>query len=286
MSWNTTSLDGRPAPIYDRPQNTNRAQLLRRSWTLHKRLLAATAFIVALLAAGCSGGGESAVPTPRGVVEVLGSVPHQGRAWTEGLLVSDGVLWESVGGNVGSQVRGLDRETGAVVWSVPNDDAFFAEGLVRAFGRIYVLSYTEGTAYIFDQEAPQPFKPFAHYEGQGWGLTAAGSYLVNSNGTSNLYYRDPDTFQVIKTVPIVFQNEPVMRLNELEYDGTYLWANEWRTSYVYRILESDPTQIIRYILPPDVCPEGHPNGIAWDEEMDLFFVTGQQCESIWKVRFR
>ncbi len=58
------------------------------------------------------------------------------------------------------------------------------------------------------------------------------------------------------------------RLNELEFDGTYVWANQWQTRYVYRIKESDPSQVTRFELPPDVCPGGTPNGIAWDEEED------------------
>ena len=278
-------VDGRLALLYDRQREVVEDRLYGRFRTLYRQLLAAACLAVSLLAAACSRGGDGVIPTPSGIVEVLGSMPHPGRAWTEGLLVSDDTLWESVGGNVGSQVRGLDRETGAVLWSIPNDDAFFAEGMVRAFGKTYVLSYTEHTAYVLEPEAEQPFRPFALYEGEGWGLTAVDSHLVNSNGTSNLYYRDPETFQVVRTVPVVFEGEPVTKLNELEYDGTYFWVHEWQTSHVYRILEKDPHQVVRYALPEDVCPEGHPNGIAWDEELDLFFVTGQRCESVWKVRF-
>ena len=238
------------------------------------------------VAVSCATGSETEAPaTPTGVVEVLGSIPHPGQAWTEGLLVSDGVLWESVGGFAGSQVRGLDRGSGEVLWSVSNSDAFFAEGMVRAFGRTYVLSYQAGVVYVFDQEAPQPFEPFARYEGEGWGLTAVGSQLVNSNGTSNLYYRDPDTFEIARVVPITYGGKPVPRLNELEWDGTYLWVHEWTSRYVYRILERDPSQIVRYTLPQEVCPEGNPNGLAWDEQLGLFFATGQRCERIWKVRF-
>lgn len=241
----------------------------------------------AVVGVACGGGGggnrEMAVTTLE--VEVLGSLPHVDQAWTEGLLVSEGILWESVGGFADSRVRGLDRETGRVLWSVPNDGAFFAEGMVRAFGRTYVLSYTTGQAYLFDRDKPQPFTSFASYEGQGWGLTVVGQHLVNSNGTSNLYYRDPETFEVVKTVPITYQGQPVEALNELEFDGAYIWAHQWTTPFVYRILERDPSQVARYTLPAEVCPEGNPNGIAWDEDLGLFFLTGQQCERIWKVRF-
>lgn len=219
-----------------------------------------------------------------GVVEALGSIPHEGSAWTEGLLVSDGQLWESTGRPTGSGVRAIDPATGEVLWSVSNGEAFFAEGMVRAFGRTYVLSYTEQTVFMFDREARQPFQRFATYQGEGWGLTAVGNELINSNGSADLFYRDPETFEILRTVTIRYEGQPVERLNELEYDGTYLWANQWQTPYVYRIDPADAGRVERYEL-PDFCPGGYPNGIAWDPGAGIYYVTGQRCPVILKVRF-
>jgi glutaminyl-peptide cyclotransferase len=249
------------------------------------------AVCLAVLLAACGGGGSSlATPTGtpqlEGHVELLGSIPHEGKAWTEGLLVSDGVLWESTGLEGKSQVRGLDRQTGAVLWSVPNTAASFGEGLVRAFGRTYLLTYKEGKAYLFERDGKPPYTLFATYEGEGWGLTATDHHLVNSNGSATLYYRDPETFNIVKEVPVRYMGQPVERLNELEFDGTYVWANQWQTPYVYRILEGDPSQVVRYTLPAEVCPRGRPNGIAWDRDQGIFFLTGQRCEKIWKAQFR
>lgn len=218
-------------------------------------------------------------------VEIIGSIPHRGAVWTEGLLLDEGLLWESTGEPSGSGVRALDPATGDVLWTVSNGEAFFAEGLARAFGRTYVLSYQNGVVYTFDRSATPPFRPFAEYDGQGWGLTVVRDSLVNSNGSSILYYRDPETFDVQKAVEITYEGEPVQQLNELEYDSRYIWANQWLTPFVYRIDEDDPCRIVRYEL-PGLCPDGHLNGIAWDAEEGLFYVTGQECERIWKVRFR
>lgn len=57
----------------------------------HRLILAAPLLLAGLLA-GCAGGSSSpAIPTEtpqlEGHVELLGSMPHEGRAWTEGLLV-------------------------------------------------------------------------------------------------------------------------------------------------------------------------------------------------------
>jgi glutamine cyclotransferase len=217
-------------------------------------------------------------------LEIIGSIPHRGAVWTEGLLLDEGLLWESTGEPTGSGVRTLDPTTGDVLWTVSNGEAFFAEGLARAFGRTYVLSYREGVVYTFDRSATPAFRPFAEYDGQGWGLTVVRDSLVNSNGSSMLYYRDPETFDVRKTVEITYEGEPVQQLNELEYDGRYIWANQWLTSYVYRIDEEDPCRVVRYEL-PGLCRDGHLNGIAWDTEEGVSYVTGQKCARIWKVRF-
>jgi glutamine cyclotransferase len=87
-------------------------------------------------------------------------------------------------------------------------------------------------------------------------------------------------------VSIAFEGQPVEMLNALEFDGTYIWANQWQTSYIYRIREADPSQVVRYALPAEFCPGGTPNGIAWDKNENAFFLTGQSCPLIWKARFR
>jgi len=252
-------------------------------------LLPIALLVVASSIAACGGEGEapdSSPSEPEGRVEIVGSFPHAGNGWTEGLQVSEGVLWESTGLQGESQVRGLDKESGEVLWSAANPDGFFNEGLVRAFGKTYLLTYTEGVAYLFDRDAEQPYSVFARYEGQGWGLTATEDSLVNSNGSATLYYRDPDTFAITKEVAIEFEGAPVELLNELEFDGTYVWVSQWQSPYIYRIREDDPSQVIRFTLPEEICPEGTPNGIAWDDTENVFYLAGQSCAAIWKVRFR
>jgi glutaminyl-peptide cyclotransferase len=257
---------------------------------MRTRYLLSVALFLSIALGGCT----HSKPMPSGEweaegrVELLGSIPHVWKPWTEGLLVSEGILWESTGLEGKSMVRGLDKATGKVLWFVSNPQGFFGEGLARAFGKTYVLSYKEGEAFLLDRDNPVPaqrYTPFARYEGEGWGLTATDKYLVNSNGSASLYYRDPETFEVVREVPVEYEGQPVSSLNELEFDGTYIWANQWQTHFVYRIKESDPSDVVRFELPPEVCADGTPNGIAWDEEQGIFYLTGQSCAKIWKVRF-
>src|SRR5688572_17262575 len=62
-------------------------------------------------------------------VEVLAEYPHDRTAFTQGLVVREGALYESTGLREQSTLRNVDRETGAVQRSVSLDRNHFAEGL-------------------------------------------------------------------------------------------------------------------------------------------------------------
>ena len=55
---------------------------------------------------------------PRRVPQVLAELPHDPTAFTEGLEIDDGILYEGTGLEGRSQLRELDPETGAVRRSV------------------------------------------------------------------------------------------------------------------------------------------------------------------------
>ena len=78
--------------------------------------------------AGATTSREASTSQAGGSVEIVGSIPHAGNAWAEGLLVSEGILWESTGLKGKSEVRGLDKQTGDVLWSVANPDGYLQRG--------------------------------------------------------------------------------------------------------------------------------------------------------------
>ena len=68
------------------------------------------------------------------------------------------------------------------------------------------------------------------YSTEGWGLTYNGSDLIMSDGTSNLYFLDPVTFQKIGQVSVHDGNTSVTNINELEYVNGDVYANIWLTT--------------------------------------------------------
>jgi glutamine cyclotransferase len=63
--------------------------------------------------------------------EVVRSFPHDPDAFTQGLLVRDGFLYESTGRKGQSSLRKVEIETGKVVQRLGVGNQYFAEGLGR-----------------------------------------------------------------------------------------------------------------------------------------------------------
>merc|ERR1712176_120538 len=93
---------------------------------------------------------------------------------------------------------------------------------------------------------------------EGWGITYDSKrhvFLV-SDGSSNIMYWDVDTLQEINRVSVVQQfmlediPEPVVRLNELEWDPhtDTLLANIWQTDDIVRIDVETGLVLTRYNL--------------------------------------
>src|SRR5262249_41126880 len=130
------------------------------------------------------------------------------------------------------------------------------------------------------------------YEGEGWGITTDGHFLIMSDGTSQLRFLDPSSFAVKRTVNVTHRTWPVDRLNELEYVKGEIFANIWGADYVVRI---DPekglvTGVIDFtgLLPVQdrTADTDVLNGIAYDSRGDRLFVTGKRWPKLYEVQLK
>ncbi|MGB6059911.1 MAG: glutaminyl-peptide cyclotransferase, partial [Microthrixaceae bacterium] len=121
-------------------------------------------------AAGCQ------ASTPTDLVPVVERrIPHDPTSYVQGLLIHDGVLYESTGRYGESQLRVIDSNTGRVDSRVDLPPDVFGEGLaVGEDGDLVQLTWKEGVAYRWPtdlvHEGGKPSGEF-HYKGEGWGLT-------------------------------------------------------------------------------------------------------------------
>jgi glutaminyl-peptide cyclotransferase len=181
-------------------------------------------------------GGSPAEPAQL-LPEVVDEVPHDPEAFTQGLVVLDGEVWESTGLEGRSTVRRVDLPTGEVLDSAALADDQFGEGLAsRGDDELVQLTWTDGTALRWERDGLEPVGSFA-YRGEGWGLAAVGGgTLAMSDGSDTVTLRSAGDFSVTATVRVRRAGGGgTDGLNELEHDGTHLFANRWRTDEVVRI---------------------------------------------------
>src|SRR5262245_57957747 len=60
---------------------------------------------------------------------VVATYPHDPQAFTQGLIVTNGVMYEGTGQEGGSTVRQVDLQTGRVQRSIPLSQNYFGEGI-------------------------------------------------------------------------------------------------------------------------------------------------------------
>ena len=221
---------------------------------------------------------------------VLATYPHDARAYTQGLLYRDGVLYESTGLNGRSSLRKVRLETGEVLQERAVDAQHFAEGLVDWGNRLIQLTWRSNVGFVYDLKTFAPVTSFS-YSGEGWGLTSDGTRLIMSDGAGagQLRFLDPATFKELGRVTVRDAGQPVANLNELEFVKGEVLANVYQTDRVARI---DPKtgQVTAWIdlsgllAPPERSGTDVLNGIAYDAKGDRLFVTGKLWPRLFEIR--
>ncbi|HEY4592321.1 MAG TPA: glutaminyl-peptide cyclotransferase, partial [Thermoanaerobaculia bacterium] len=176
-------------------------------------------------------------PPERLKVKVLATRHHDPAAFTQGLLVHGGSLYESTGIYGSSSLREVDPVSGAVKRKVDVPSEFFAEGLALVDDRLIQLTWKEQKALVYQLAGFAP-EGELRYEGEGWGLCWDGRRLVMTDGSDKLTFRDPKTFAFLGEVTVTRADrmgERVLELNELECVDGVVYANVWQTDDILRI---------------------------------------------------
>jgi glutamine cyclotransferase len=166
--------------------------------------------------------------------EVLAEVPHDPSAFTQGLELHEGTLYEGTGLEGRSQLRVLDPATGEVQRAESLPGELFGEGIAVAGDRIWQLTWQDGVVLEWDR-ATLTLRQQLPLDGEGWGLCHDGTRLVRSDGTDRLRFHDPVTFAETGSVTVTIDGEPVTELNELECVDGQVWANVWPSDVIVRI---------------------------------------------------
>ncbi|MBU3740739.1 MAG: glutaminyl-peptide cyclotransferase [Candidatus Kapabacteria bacterium] len=222
---------------------------------------------------------------------VLETLPHDVGAFTQGLVVHNGLFIESTGQNGQSTIRHVAIATGKVRRMERLEERYFGEGMTVLGGKAYMLTWLTQTGFVFDVNTLKQLSVFT-YQGEGWGLTNDGTNLIMSNGTNMLVVIDPTTNRVVRTVNVTLDGRPLPYLNELEWIEGQIWANIWRTNDIVRI---DPTtgHVIGVIDCTGILPQSAMtdatdvmNGIAYDSTSKAIYVTGKNWPHVYRIEAR
>ena len=230
----------------------------------------------------------------RWTVEIIEWFPHDPDAFTQGLEVADGTIYESTGLWGRSSLRTVDAATGNITAQVDLPEDFFGEGLTVVDDAIVQLTWQSGTALVYDRSTLEVVAEHS-YEGEGWGLCEMDGQLIMSDGSDRLARRDPQTFELLGTVTATASGYDgrLDYLNELECMESLVIANVWQSD---RLLVIDPGtgRVVAAVdggpLVDDVSqnsPEGEIdvlNGVAVDEKTATLWMTGKLWPRLYRVR--
>ena len=229
-----------------------------------------------------------------------GSFTRTRPGFTEGLIFRQGWLFESTGSYNGiSEVNRINPLSGEVTQLAATPQNAFGEGLTELKGFYYQLTWKEGQVFLNPSSDFNKRTTLSNFAGEGWGLTHDGNWLLQSDGSMNLYYLHPQTLQRVGGVAVREANGRFSKaqLNELEFARGHVFANSFSTD---DILEIDPrtgcvlghldlaslrgqfTQEESNAVASD--QNNVLNGIAYDPGTDLFYVTGKNWPRIFKIK--
>ncbi|MCD8313757.1 MAG: glutaminyl-peptide cyclotransferase [Bacteroidales bacterium] len=221
-------------------------------------------------------------------VEVVKEYPHDTESYTQGLFFHDGSLYESTGQYGESTLRIVDLSTGEALKRVNFARKYFMEGSVILGDNLYLLTWTNKVAYIYDA-ATLEYKSTYSYPREGWGLTTDGKSLIASDGSADLFFLKAD-FTLEKRLSVKLNGRPVKMLNELEYIDGKIWANVYLTDMILIINpqngEVEGTIDASGLLPDKLKTASTDvlNGIAYNPSDGKIYLTGKYWPRLYEVK--
>lgn len=224
-------------------------------------------------------------------VNVLQEYPHDITSYTQGLFFHGSNFYESTGQWGESTFRVVDLRTGKPSRRLDFDRRYFVEGSVILDGKLYILTWTNNVAFIYDA-ATLEYKSTVKYPREGWGLTTDGKSLIASDGSNRLYFMD-ESFKVTRTLNVTRDGKPLKFLNELEWIDGKIWANIYTTDFIAIIdpVSGNVEGLIdcsaltisarRRSANIDVL-----NGIAMDPATSDIYLTGKHWPSLYRIEIK
>jgi glutamine cyclotransferase len=222
--------------------------------------------------------------------KITRTYPHPPGSFTQGLVFEDGFLYEGTGQYGSSCLRKIKLETGQIVKEIRLPRHLFGEGITILRDKIIQLTWYSQIGLVYDKRNFRHLDTFRYpLPIEGWGLTTDGENLIQSDGSSTLYFLDPESYEVKRRLEVHDTSGPIHKINELEYIGGAIYANIWQSAKIIKI-DTTSGKITGFMDLSELIPiqyRGHSdnvlNGIAYDRAKNRFFVTGKMWPQVFEL---
>jgi glutamine cyclotransferase len=218
---------------------------------------------------------------------IIKDFPHNNTSYTQGLEFYNGKLFESTGQKTRSMLAEVDLSTGDIIRKKDLAPEYFGEGITILNDTIYQITWQAGKCFMYDMAFNQ-IGEFT-YEGEGWGLCNNGSSIIMTNGSSEVVWRNPQTFEIEKRIYVFEPETDVPALNEIELINGNLYANVYTKNDIVQI-DTATGKVLSHIDCFNVETEGRNfgdvlNGIAYDDDTQKTYITGKLWSKLFEVKF-
>jgi len=227
------------------------------------------------------------IPAQKKAVKVK-LFPHDKASYTQGLEFYKGKLYEGTGHAGKSVLAEVNLESGSHTRFHKLDEDIFGEGITILNDTIYQLSWQNKICFVYDMNFSL-IKQFT-YEGEGWGLCNDGKSLIMTDGTSEIVWRNPRTFEIEKRLDVFSNEDSIESLNELELVDGNLFINVYGENYIVEV-DTSKGKVLSKIDCSDIVKEGRIpgadvlNGIARDQKTGKIYITGKWWPKMFEVIF-
>lgn len=232
----------------------------------------------------------SDTPAAKMGYQLIESISHPTENYTQGFEFHKGILFEGTGNYDESYVHKYLPDHQTIDKSIKLEAQYFGEGITILNGKIYQLTYKSRKGMVYDLNTFEKIDEFSFSSKEGWGLTNDGQSLIMSDGSSKLFFLNPENFEVEKVIEATYPNGFVKNLNELEYVDGIIYANIWTSETIAKI-DANTGIVLAFINMSGLLQNFSNsridvlNGIAYHPEEELFYITGKWWPRTFKVRF-
>ena len=221
--------------------------------------------------------------------EILKILPHDINTYTQGLILYNNMFFESSGQYGKSFLRKINSINGNIIKEIKIDDNYFAEGITIHDKTIYMLTWKSKKGFKYDLDSFEKKGEF-NYQSEGWGLTTLNNQILMSDGTEKIYFRDPQTFNLEKTIEVYNNNGKVENINELEIINGKLYCNIYGKDIIL-IIDPYTGLVIGEINLENIFNRKNynntidvMNGIAYNKENNSIIITGKWWPSMYEIK--